>query len=576
MSSCIAGRLRLSPPRESRIKVWLESTPQSVARWQWLSLLCLALILYTFRLGSARTLTDHEVYVGAPAKQMADCGDWLAPRMGHALWLEKPPLAHWLANLSSLLWGRFDETSVRLPSALAGVGVVLLTAWIMARLFSPTIGYLAGLLQTTSVFMLQTARQAVADMQLALLVLAAIAVFVHLHFCGGFQHRNARRFVWLFWLLIGLTNLSKGPLFGAALVLFTCGGWLLGTRKWSDLRQLVSPAGLITAVAIGSAWPLLVGLNYPEAWDLWQQHLFGRFSGTALQYNHRPFWFYGPSAAWQWLPWTPLVLLGCGRAWREAYSSPGSPHRFLAWWFLGQVGLLSCGAGKGHYYLIYALPALAPLAALGLLRVGGWIAAGVAAMQHLGWGTVVLAPLAAAAAPWAVSRWLTAPPTGLFVLVSFVSVLASVGGVAIVRGHARWSLMASYLAIFALELYTVGWVMPYRDPSAADREFFRDVDRRLAAGDLLLGADFIGMPRYIFYLNHPVEGFLMPEDIPLLPQQRDSAYVLARAKQGEQLRRLGHLEIVSQSKHTRSEDGPQDRYTLFHIKRVSYEEPRHD
>jgi hypothetical protein len=190
-----------------RASAWSRASWGPLARWQWLSLIGLALFLYTFRLGVARTLTDHEAYVAGPARQMVTTGEWLVPRLGHVLWLEKPPRAQWRAGLSASAAGRFDEATVRLPSALAGVGVVLLLAWIVAHLFEATVGYVAGLLMATSVFMLQTARQAVADMHLACLVLAAIAVFVDLHFRGG---PRARWRVWLFWLLLGLMNLSKG------------------------------------------------------------------------------------------------------------------------------------------------------------------------------------------------------------------------------------------------------------------------------------------------------------------------------------------------------------------------------
>ena len=58
---------------------------------QWCLLVLIPLVLYTFRLSGSRVLTDHEILMAAPVKQMLQSGDWLLPRIGDKLWLEKPP-----------------------------------------------------------------------------------------------------------------------------------------------------------------------------------------------------------------------------------------------------------------------------------------------------------------------------------------------------------------------------------------------------------------------------------------------------------------------------------------------------
>lgn len=542
---------------------WRSSHWGPLPRWQWLVLLSMTSLLYTFRLGSARTLTDHEAYVGGPAKQMSANGDWLAPRMGHDLWLEKPPLADWTANLAALVTGRFDEATVRFPSALAGIGSVLLVAWISARLFDPLIGFLAGLLHATSAFMLIIARQAVVDMQLGVLILAALALFVHLHFCDGLERRGGKLGVVAFWLLIGLMNLAKGPLFGAALTLLTCGGWLLFCGDFRRLRQFASPLGILSAIALGVAWPILVGLEHPAAWHLWKQHLFGRFSGADLEYNHRPFWYYLPSALWQWLPWTPLICVGCGESLRIARREP-SAHRFVWWWFGCQLVVLSCAAGKGHLYLLHALPALAPVAALGLLWWRKQIVAGSPMMTHFGWGLALATPLAWAGT-LAVHRHIPLPSVELFILAAILGPLIMIYAIFLIRRRPTLMFVALLSAIVTGEIYAVGWALQARDPSLADRDFLRNVDRLVARDDLLLGTDFIGLPRYVFYVDHPIEGYLIPEHVPALPSLDQTAYLLSRASQAEQLKRLGTLQVVAQSRQTRKETGPQDRYTLFRI-----------
>ncbi len=50
--------------------------------------------------------------VAGGAKQMALDHDWLFPKIGNRLWLEKPPLLHWLVVVSAKLFGGFSETAV--------------------------------------------------------------------------------------------------------------------------------------------------------------------------------------------------------------------------------------------------------------------------------------------------------------------------------------------------------------------------------------------------------------------------------------------------------------------------------
>ncbi|MCH7752942.1 MAG: hypothetical protein IH898_12435, partial [Planctomycetes bacterium] len=54
----------------------------------WCLLTLLPLFLYTFNLGGARALTQHEIFVAGPAKQMIQQREWLLPRIGDQFWLE--------------------------------------------------------------------------------------------------------------------------------------------------------------------------------------------------------------------------------------------------------------------------------------------------------------------------------------------------------------------------------------------------------------------------------------------------------------------------------------------------------
>ncbi|MGZ5002814.1 MAG: ArnT family glycosyltransferase, partial [Chthoniobacterales bacterium] len=167
----------------------------------WLLVISVSMTVCCFELGSARALTEHEIYVAGRAKQTALEGNWLFPKIGDQFWLEKPPLLDWLVIISAKVFGGFTETTVRLPSALAGVGVVVLMTSLALQWFGPRVALVTGLVQTTAVYFITYARLAEADMLLTLIVVSAIFVFVRLQSIGGSWPKPRGHLAVLFWAL---------------------------------------------------------------------------------------------------------------------------------------------------------------------------------------------------------------------------------------------------------------------------------------------------------------------------------------------------------------------------------------
>lgn len=60
------------------------------------------------------------------AREMTVDGDWLVPHMNGIAHFQKPPILYWLTALSLRNFGH-SESAARLPSALAALGVVILS-----------------------------------------------------------------------------------------------------------------------------------------------------------------------------------------------------------------------------------------------------------------------------------------------------------------------------------------------------------------------------------------------------------------------------------------------------------------
>jgi 4-amino-4-deoxy-L-arabinose transferase-like glycosyltransferase len=242
----------------------------------------------------------------------------------------------------------------------------------MSRLFGPRVGLLSGFVQATVVYQVMYSRLAEADVVLQACVLAAIAVFVsgEMHWESlSPRQRTQLRLAW--WVLLGAMNLVKGIAFGAVLTLLTCAGWFLLRGDWWGWRRWWSPVGMLLAALIATAWPVAVAVQEPAALALWQQHFFGRAAGS-LGYT-QPWWYYLTTWPTQLLPWLPFLFVALPQVTRTVRQDRASPEAFCLWWAVSQITLLSCSSGKHHHYLIYALPALTPLMAKGLLRCGDWL-----------------------------------------------------------------------------------------------------------------------------------------------------------------------------------------------------------
>lgn len=165
-----------------------------------LVVLVVAGVLAGYAAFSGKPLTLHEARLPQLARDMLGVGEWLLPFSGERPWLERPPFPHWWLMASQ--WageaagvvrsgggGEGAVWAARLPGAVAGALVMLLTMWSGARLFGRTVGLAAAVLLGSMYEFYFYAGQAEDDIYLALLVAGAYAAFVAAEF--GFAGRGA-------------------------------------------------------------------------------------------------------------------------------------------------------------------------------------------------------------------------------------------------------------------------------------------------------------------------------------------------------------------------------------------------
>ncbi|MBI1369461.1 MAG: phospholipid carrier-dependent glycosyltransferase [Planctomycetes bacterium] len=290
---------------------------------------------------------------------MLETGDWIVPQTDDGPRLQKPPLIYWLQAAALDAFGN-NEFAVRLPGALATVGVMLLTFFFARRQRDTLTGLIAAIFLGAMPIVMQVGRLANIDPVLNFFwVAATFAGYLMLHEAhdGALVNKKWR---WIFWLALALGVFAKGPI--ALLPLAATFAWVMLTdrARWRDLMLL---RGLILTATPILAWAVIVALKHPQALQVWQHQTVDRIT-SGSDHDPEPFYFYLPAILIGMFPATAMLSVP-GVHFKLAHVKAELAKRdvraYLAVAALVPLIILSVMAGK---MLTYVLPLAAPLAVL--------------------------------------------------------------------------------------------------------------------------------------------------------------------------------------------------------------------
>jgi 4-amino-4-deoxy-L-arabinose transferase-like glycosyltransferase len=370
----------------------VEKTQTSTAaRIGWAVLIAATLyVCYFSHLGAIGFVGPDEPRYAWIARDMAESGDWVTPRLYGRPWFEKPPLFYWGAALSFKLFG-VSEAAARLPSAVSALLATLALAWLALRLYCAETARWVLLLLPTTVGMIGFSHAAATDMPFSgMLTIAMVCAAVVLGLTRDENTPILPRTPWLALLLfgffLGLAALAKGP---AAIIL--SGGaiffWALFTKRWRDAFRLVHPVALASFCLTALPWYIACARRNPDFFRIFIiEHNFKRFFTPEFQHI-QPLWFYVPVILVALLPWS-VALLGVvsdavyglrDRRWTESKSL------FLAVWAVFPLMFFSFSRSKLPGYILPTLPPITILVAQNLsfgfqraLAIARWAGLGVA------------------------------------------------------------------------------------------------------------------------------------------------------------------------------------------------------
>lgn len=550
-------------------------------RRDYLLLTGFSLILFGMSMVTGRPLSIHEAVLPQTAREMYVDGDWVVPKRGGAPWMESPPLPQWVTVSIGSIFGGCDETwVVRLGPTLVGTAIVCMVAWMAALWFGRTIGVLSGLIMATTCQFTRYAWLAEDEIYLCGIVTAAVALFVRLEFAeerdvgetpprgmlrGFFGGRNAAVFV--FFVVLGMTNLAKGLIFGTAMALIPIAGFLLWNADVRRIGRYFWFWGWLTFAAVMLAWPLAAYLRYPGVLDVWKFDLGGRLDGS-YQANAEAFWYYPVNLLWILAPWTFVVPFGVWITRRQALFSRYSPERFLWCWAVLVPLVFSFSHGKHHHYLLHAITPWAILSAHGLLQVRARMRAWPPLM-HNPLMSVLTTALPIMVAVWLLRAKIPGPSayvTGLLILCPILTVAVSWAVMHRNPRIAAGTVFGMLLVAYSFGLWFAG---QHVDRHRFDARFLQAVRKQVPRQTpVLVDMDHEAL-RGFFSLFH-----LGDNAIPLhnLSYARDArinereVYVITRYRKQSELDELGSTTFVMRSEQTGGESSPEDRWSLFRLK----------
>ncbi len=340
-------------------------------------LLAMAAVLFFVGLGSLG-LTDRDEGRNAEAgREMYETGNYISPTFNYEPRFAKPVFVYWLMTLSYHAFG-VNEFAARFPSALFGLGLILLQYLFLTRCRGPVIGLFGAAMLLLNLEIIGLSRMALTDSVLIFFTtLSLYGFWLGLHGEGRERHS-----MWFFYIGMALATLTKGPI-GFLIPMLAAGLYLWLTRSWSLFRRQGLPvAGLTLFLLLALPWYLMMlnihGQRYTASA---QGDTIGRFFG-AMEGHGGTLLFYLPVFLLGFFPWSgllPFAWYQAFRSWREARQTgaltpsqspnPDSqpyPHAlewFAAAWVLGGFVFFSLSSTRLPHYIGPLFPAAAILTA---------------------------------------------------------------------------------------------------------------------------------------------------------------------------------------------------------------------
>lgn len=322
-------------------------------------------ILLFFGLSELPFYTRGEPREGLVVWEMYSSGNWILPAVNGDYIPFKPPLFHWLALLMSHLFGRVDEFTLRLPSALLAATGVLVTYRVAARLWGQNAGIVAGIVLVTCSEWWHAGTETQVDMTLAFFVTAACWYFDFLYHERDFGLLKALGLP----LLLALATLTKGPV-GLVLPGFIFFVYLCFRRDFGFLQKLHPFLGGLVFLVTAGLWYAAALWRGGPAFFLRQIVDENLRTATGSYGHYQPIYYYLLVFLENSLPWSFFIPAIAVFIYHRRRRLEEERLLFHLVWLFSVLIFFSASLGKRGVYILPVYPAFALLCGAWWQRLG--------------------------------------------------------------------------------------------------------------------------------------------------------------------------------------------------------------
>jgi 4-amino-4-deoxy-L-arabinose transferase-like glycosyltransferase len=318
-------------------------------------------------LGNATLWEPDEPRFAEATRQMFHRGDFVTPYLNGVPRFEKPVLFYWTQAAAFTIFGD-NEFAARLPSAVAGVGIVLVLYLIGIEVASRRAALVAALVMATTFRFVTFARIGLTDVPVMFFIVSALYGFVRA------VDRKSTPWAMFAWGCVGLGVLTKGPV--GLLPVAIWGAYAAVNLDWSLVARTLPFPGLLLTLAIALPWYLVMVLEHGRAFTAFAlgHEVVQRLLSEESFAPSRGFLYYFKVWPGDAAPWSVLcVAAAAWTVWRwPAFDSrTRQAVVFAAAWFMSVFLLFSLSRSKVPHYVLPAYPAAALLFGIFVDRVAG-------------------------------------------------------------------------------------------------------------------------------------------------------------------------------------------------------------
>lgn len=315
-------------------------------------------------LGSGTLWDNSETAYGEVAREILMTHDWAVMHFNAVPYFVQPPLYFWMAALFSAVLG-LTSFALRLPAAVATIGLAALTGYAAARQAGVRVGIFAGVVLSTSLIVAIIGRLAIMDALLDLTV--AMAIF---WWFRALQTGRDRDFTYG-WIALAFGFLAKGPVAPvvALLVVVPFAWWNARCEQTRLPSWRAWVLGALAFCIVALPWPAMLWSRFGTfaIGELFGYYTIGRYTGV-IENQAGPIWYYLPVLILGFFPWiafVPMAIAYAARRLRTPAEDAGTARllRLAIVWAAVPLIFFSFARTKLPNYIALEFPALALLTA---------------------------------------------------------------------------------------------------------------------------------------------------------------------------------------------------------------------